>query len=186
MKKSIFLEKQIKKRIVYIGRAVKFRDDEIILPNGKRANREFMEHPGAVAILPIDEEGRIIFVRQYRYPVLRETLEIPAGKLHNKKDNPLKRARAELKEETGFTARHMSHVLDFWPTPAFSDEVLKIYIAKGLKSGENSPDEDEFINWTAIDPQKALSLIARGKIKDSKTIIAVYHYMLYFKNKEKV
>jgi len=142
-----------------------------------------MEHPGAVAILPIDKDGKIIFVRQYRYPVLNETLEIPAGKLHSKKDNPIKRAIAELKEETGFTARSMTHILDFWPTPAFSDEVLKIYIAKGLEPGENSPDEDEFINWTAIEPKKALSLIAGGKIKDSKTIIAVYHYMLY---KEKI
>ncbi len=183
MAKSIFLEKPVKKITIYKGRSVNFRADEVELPDGNKAGREFMEHPGAVAILPLNQKGEIIFVRQFRYPVKEETLEIPAGKLHGKKDNPLLRARMELKEETGFTAGKIRHMIDFWPTPAFSDELLRIYAAWDLREGESSPDEDEFISWTAISPAKALSLIKKGRIKDSKTVIAVYHYML-FNNKE--
>lgn len=179
MKKSIFLEKRKTKKEIYRGRSVIFRDDEVILPDGKTARREFMEHPGAVAVLAVDESGRIIFVRQYRYPVGEETLEIPAGKLHSKKDRPLLRAREELREETGFSARSLTHLIDFWPTPAFSDEILRIYLARGLTPGKNSPDEDEFINWTSLSLKRALSLVKKGRIKDSKTIIALYHYCLF-------
>ncbi|MEW5951879.1 MAG: NUDIX hydrolase [Elusimicrobiota bacterium] len=181
MSKSIFLEKTFKKIKIYEGKSVNFRADKVILPDGKKAQREFIEHPGAVAVLPINSKGEIIFVRQFRYPVFEETLEIPAGKLHSKKDNPLIRAKEELKEETGFSAKRISHLLDFWPTPAFSDEVLRIYAAYGLNAGKNSPDEDEFISWEAVSPKKALSFIKKGKIKDSKTIIALYHYFLFKK-----
>lgn len=183
MTKSIFLERPIKKIAIYKGKSVNFRADKVELPNGNQASREFMEHPGAVAVLPLNERREIIFVRQFRYPVNKETLEIPAGKLNGKKDDPIIRAKKELKEETGFTAGKISHMIDFWPTPAFSNELLKIYIAMDLKAGQSYPDEDEFISWQAITATKAMSLIKSGIIKDSKTIIAIYHYML-FKDKE--
>lgn len=178
MAKSVFLEKAKKKNLVYKGKSVNFRVDEIILPNKKTAIREFLEHPGAVAIIA-EIDGKILFVRQYRYPVGEETIEIPAGKLVSKKDDPVKRAISELEEETGYKAGKIKHLIDYWPTPAFSDEVLKIYFACNLKKTRKNPDEDEFLSTVKLTLPEALSLIKSGKIKDSKTIIAILYYSLY-------
>jgi len=185
MSKIKFLEKTKKKNRIYKGKAINFRVDEIILPNKKSATREFMEHPGAVAILAIDKDRKIIFVKQYRYPVGKETYEIPAGKLNGKNDNYLRRALAELKEETGYIPKKIKPLVEFWPTPAFSDEILKIYLAKDLTPGKDNPDEDEFIKTEKISLSKALSLIKKGKIKDSKTIIAILYFHSFIKGELK-
>lgn len=171
-------EKLVKKRLVFSGGAVNFRADAVRLPDGKPATREFMDHPGAVAILPVLHNGDIVLVRQYRYPVGESTLEIPAGKLHSSKDSPLKRAKAELKEETGYTAARLKELAAFWPTPAFSNELLHVYLATGLKAGEAAPDEDEFISVERLSFNKAYKLALAGKIKDAKTIIALQAYAL--------
>lgn len=165
-------EKPLRQRLVFSG-TVTFRADTVVLPNGKKATREFMAHPGAVAVLPVLPDGRIVFVRQYRYPVSQVTLEIPAGKLHSAADKPLARARAELREETGFTAASIKPLLSFWPTPAFSNEVLHIFTASGLRSGAPSPDEDEFLRIEILPFKKAWSMIKTGLIRDSKTLIAL-------------
>jgi ADP-ribose diphosphatase len=178
MKEIKLLEKKLKGKKIFTGKAVGFNVDTILLPNGKTATREYLTHPGAVAVLPILKNGDIVFVKQYRYPIRKVTYEIPAGKLHNKKDNFLKRAIAELKEETGYTAKKLEHLIDFWPTPAFSNELLKIYIAVDLKAGKAMPDEDEFLNVEFLPLEKAMKMIKSGKIKDSKTIIALQAYML--------
>ncbi|MEA3307070.1 MAG: NUDIX hydrolase [Elusimicrobiota bacterium] len=178
MKKIKLLEKKLKSKKIFKGRAVGFNVDTILLPNGKTATREYLTHPGAVAILPILKNGDIVFVKQYRYPIGKATYEIPAGKLHNKKDNFLKRGIAELKEETGYSAKKLAHLVDFWPTPAFSNELLKIYFATDLKAGKAMPDEDEFLKIEFIPLNKAMKMIKTGKIKDSKTIIAIQAYML--------
>lgn len=167
-----YTEKRHRKRLLFSG-TVKFRADTVILPNGKRSTREFMEHPGAVAILPVLPDGRLVFVRQYRYPVGEATLEVPAGKLHSPKDDPLARARAELREETGYTARKFSRAVSFWPTPAFSDEILHVYFASGLAAGTPDPDDDEFLSLETLTLKKAWSLVKSGKIRDSKTVIAL-------------
>ena len=172
------IEKRFRKIRVYRGKAVGLRADEVTLPNGRKATREFLEHPGAVAVLPVLDDGRLIFVRQYRYPVGRVTLEIPAGKKHSLKDSPLKRVRAELKEETGCTARTIKPLLDFWPTPAFSDELLRIYLAYGIRHGRAFPDEDEFLRMEILSFKKAWAMLERGEIKDSKTIIALQAYKI--------
>ncbi|HAH33106.1 MAG TPA: ADP-ribose pyrophosphatase [Elusimicrobia bacterium] len=172
------IEKQYRKVYAYRGNAVALRVDEVSLPNGRKATREFLEHPGAVAVLPVLDDGRLIFVRQYRYPVGRVTLEIPAGKLHPLKDSPLKRARAELKEETGCTAKTIKPLLDFWPTPAFSNELLRIYLASGIKHGRARPDEDEFLKMEILSFKKAWAMLERGGIRDSKTIIALQAYKI--------
>lgn len=184
MKKSRFLEKRLKKNLVYEGKSVNFRVDDIQLPNSKRAVREFMDHPGAVAVLPVDQDGRLVFVSQYRYPVGKETLEVPAGKLNGKNDDLLLRVRAELREETGYTAAKIEHLLDFWPTPAFSNEILRIYLATGLKPGKKQPDEDEFLATRKLRPEEALRMVRKGRIKDSKTIIALFYYELFIKQRK--
>ncbi|MEI7528165.1 MAG: NUDIX hydrolase [Elusimicrobiota bacterium] len=165
-------EKFLKKRLVFSG-TVDFRADTVTLPNGKKATREFMDHPGAVAVLPVLPDGSIIFVRQHRYPVGQDTLEIPAGKLNSAADGLLKRVKAELKEETGYTAAKVRPLLSFWPTPAFSNEVLHIFTASGLRGGAPDPDEDEFIHIEILPFEKAWDLVKKGLIRDSKTIIAL-------------
>jgi len=167
-----YTEKKYKRRLVFAG-TVNFRADTITLPNGKRSVREFVDHPGAVAVLPVLPDGRIVFVRQFRYPVGQATLEIPAGKLHSSKDSPLKRVKAELKEETGYTAKKITPVLAYWPTPAFSTEVLYIYTATGLRGGKPEPDDDEFLTLETIPFKKAWRMVETGEIKDSKTVIAL-------------
>ncbi len=185
MKNKTLIEKQLKRRMIFSGNAVNFRADLIRLPNGRTATREFMDHPGAVAVLPVLENGDIVMVRQYRYPVDATTLEIPAGKLHSKKDPLAARARAELREETGYTAAGLEKLLAFWPTTAFSSEVLHIYLATGLTAGQTAPDEDEFIQVETIPFKKALRLVGTGKIKDAKTIIALQAYKILLSSPKK-
>lgn len=167
-----FKEKLLKKRLLFSG-TVAFRADTVTLPNGKTATREFMAHPGAVAVLPVLADGRVVLVRQYRYPVGRATLEIPAGKLHSAADKPLLRARAELREETGFTAASVKPLLTFLATPAFSNEVLHVFTAAGLRPGAAAPDEDEFLNVEYLPFEKAWRMVRTGLIRDAKTIIAL-------------
>jgi ADP-ribose pyrophosphatase len=155
------------------GKAVSFRVDEVRLPNGRKALRGYMEHIGAVAVLPVLDDGRVVFVRQHRYPVGQDTLEIPAGKLNGPGDDPAARARAELKEETGFTAARLTRLLSFWPSTAFSTEILHIYLAAGLKKGAPCPDEDEFVDAEILTFEKAWALVRSGRIKDAKTVIAL-------------
>ncbi|MFH1618467.1 MAG: NUDIX hydrolase [bacterium] len=166
------VEKKIRAQVLYSG-AVNFRVDTVLLPNGTKAAREFIDHPGAVGILPVLDNGDVVLVRQYRYPVKEATLEIPAGKLHNKKDDPLRRVREELREETGYTAGKITPLLSFWPTPAFSDELLRIYLAGELRPGNRNPDEDEFLQVVRMPFEKAWRMVLNGKIKDSKTVIAL-------------
>lgn len=170
---SALAEKSFEKKIVFSGKAVKFHADTVILPDGGKAVREYMEHPGASAVLPVLSDGRIIFVRQFRYPVGRETLEIPAGKLTGPGDDPLIRAKAELEEETGYKAEHYDKIISFWTTAAFSTEVLHVYAAHGLIPGTSHPDEDEFLKTEIMPFEEAWALLQAGKIMDVKTIIAL-------------
>lgn len=167
-----YTERKHRARLVFSG-TVRFRADTVILPNGKKATREFVDHPGAVAVLPVLPDGRLIFVRQYRYPVGEATLEVPAGKLHDRRDSPLARAKAELKEETGYKAGKLKRVLSYWPTPAFSNEVLHVYEASGLRPGAARPDDDEFLTLETLTFAKAWRLVKTGVIRDSKTVIAL-------------
>ena len=166
------VERRLRLRQVYKGRAVAFHADTVRLPNKKTATREYLHHHGAVGVLPFLDRRTIILVRQYRYPVGEVTLEMPAGKLDPGEDH-LVCLKRELREETGYTARRIRHLIDYWPTCAFSDELLRLYIADGLKPGRISPDYDEFIEAVAVPYKEALDLVWKGRIKDSKTIIAL-------------
>jgi len=177
------VEKFHSKKLVYSG-VIDFRADTVVLPNGKKATRQFIAHPGAVAVLPLLPDGRVIFVRQYRYPVKEATLEIPAGKMRSAADSPLVRAKAELKEETGYTAARIKPLFSFWPSTAFSDELLRIYTAEGLRRGTPSPDDDEFINTEVIPFDKAWDMVRRGGIKDAKTVIALQAWKIRLLSKQ--
>lgn len=171
MKDSGLVEKFVSSRKVWGGNAVDFRVDTVRLPNGKLATREFMDHPGAVGVVPLIGKD-VVMVRQYRHPVRKVTLELPAGKLA-KGERPLSCVRRELAEETGYTARRITPLIRYWPTPAFANEVLHLYVAEGLKAGTMHADEDEFLECVTLPFRKAVDLVRRGEIRDSKTVVGL-------------
>ena len=148
--------------------------DTVRLPDGKTAPRDVIRHPGACCVVPLTDEGEIVCVRQFRYPFLTETLEIPAGKLDRTDgETPLSCAERELKEETGAKAGEMIFLGEYWSSPAILDERIYMYLARGLEFGEMSPDEDEFIDTVRYPLDTLLSMILDGKVPDGKTQAAV-------------
>ena len=151
--------------------------DEVRLVNGHTSTRLYFDHRGASAVLPV--EGDFIYlVEQYRYPVRKTTWEIPAGK-REKGQTFLTCARAELKQETGLSAKTFKEVMMFHPSNAFSNEELHLFVATGLRRGKDSPDEDEFINLCKIPFEKAYDMVEKGQINDAKTIIMLQWYKLH-------
>ncbi|MCL2485882.1 MAG: NUDIX hydrolase [Endomicrobia bacterium] len=171
------IEKLVKKNKIYQGKAVDFYCDEVSLPNGQSATREYLGHPGAAAVLPFLDKNNIVLVKQYRYPIDKITYEIPAGKL-DKGETPIECIKRELEEETGLKAKRIEKLISFYPTTAFSNEILHIFAAFGLKKGKTNPDADEFISGEIIKFKEALDMVKSGEIMDSKTVIA----LLYFEN----
>ncbi len=143
------------------------------LPNGKLAAREIARHVGASAVVPVDAEGNVWLVRQFRAPIGQVLLEIPAGKLDFKGEDRLLAARRELQEETGLTAANWTHLADIVTTPGFSDERISLYLARELSVGQSHPDEDEFLNVVRVPLAELVAMIMRGEIPDSKTVCAV-------------
>ncbi|MBV9079652.1 MAG: NUDIX hydrolase [Elusimicrobia bacterium] len=152
-----------------------FRIDEVRLPDGKTAIREYLDHPGAVAVVPILDDGRVLMVRQFRYPVGEMTWEVPAGKL-TKGEKPEPCVLRELEEETGRKAGRVRKLISYWPTSAFANEIIHIYVADKLTKGRMNPDEDEFIDCRAWELKRIYRQIEQGKIRDSKTLIALLAY----------
>lgn len=186
-------EKFLKVRNLYEGKAVGFRADEVLLPNKNRAIREYLTHPGAVAILafldsPVKKplwDLRLVLVEQYRYPVGRITEELPAGKL-DKGESVLTCLKRELKEETGCIAKRFHFLTSYWPTPAFSNEVIHIYWAEVKKMGKINLDEDEFLRVKIMNFGEALKKIRKGKIQDSKTIVGLLSCLARWQKKKPV
>ena len=160
------------------GRAVAFNIDVVRLPNRKKATREYLDHPGAVGVIPIIDGNKVVMVSQYRHPVREITWELPAGKLA-KGEDPLLCVKRELQEETGYTAGRIHKLLAFWPTAAFATEVIHLYVADKLKPGATNPDDDEFLRTEIWPLKKAYAAIKSGKIKDSKTIIGLLAYQAW-------
>lgn len=156
--------------------------DTVQLPNGRSATREYLGHPGAVAVVAVARGGKdpeILLVRQYRHPVKEVTLEIPAGKL-DPGEAPRRCVSRELEEETGFRPGVIQKILSFWPTPAFANELIHVFLATDLKPGRFSPDDDEFIEPVSAKLSQVLVWIRSGKIRDSKTIVGVLAYAQNF------
>lgn len=166
------IETFVSKKTVWRGRAVNFDVDTVRLPNGKLATREYISHPGAVGVVPFLDRDTIVMVRQYRHPVGEVTLELPAGKI-DPRESILTCIKRELAEETGYTARKFTPLIRYWPTPAFADEVLHLYVATGLKEGVARADDDEFLEVVRMPFKKAVELVRRGKIRDSKTVVGL-------------
>ncbi len=166
-----FKEKTINKNYIYKGKILNLRKDDILLPNQKNAIREFVEHSGGSAIY-CQIENKVLLVKQFRYPYGEELWEIPAGKL-NSGENPEQTAIRELEEEGGIIANKVEKMFEIYPTPAYTNEIIRIYRASELEKGKVKLDEDEFLKGEWFDLDIAKQMIYDGKIKDAKTIIAL-------------
>ena len=167
-------EHQTSSEDVYSGKFLHLKKDIVKLPDGNSTYREYLIHPGAVAIMPILNDGRILLERQFRYPVDAAMIEIPAGKLELGED-PLLCAKRELLEETGYSAKSWEFLGRIHPVISYATETIDIYLAKDLTLGERSLDEGEFLDVFAATLDEMHEWIASGKITDVKTIISVYH-----------
>ena len=156
--------------VVYPGVIIRLEHWQVKLPNGETALREVAVHMGASAVVPVDEEGSVYLVRQFRAPLEKVTLEIPAGKLDHPGENRLEAAQRELREETGFSADSWKKLTDLATTPGFCSEVISIYLAQNLHSGKTDFDEDEFLNLVKMPLSQAVDQVIAGEICDSKTI----------------
>lgn len=166
-------EKKISGEGVYDGIFLKMKRDTVSLPDGQHVVREYLEHPGAVAILAVLDDGRVLLERQYRYPIAQAVIEIPAGKL-NAGEDPLLCAQRELQEETGYTAKQWSKIRRIHPVISYSTEFIDIYLAEGLSPGPARLDEEEFLDVFAAPLEELLNWVEMGKITDVKTIISTY------------
>lgn len=169
-----FLEKTISSKKIFDGKVISVKVDDVELPDGKIAKREIVNHPGAVAIIAITDDHKIVLVEQFRKALERSIIEIPAGKLE-KGEEPLETAKRELEEETGYQAKEMNYLLTFATSPGFADEVIHVFVAKGLVQAENKleQDEDEFVELLEVTVDEAEKLIVEEKIYDAKTIFAI-------------
>lgn len=154
---------------------LKMQTDEIILSHSKKSIREFILHPGAVLIIPEIKKGELLFVKQFRYPLKQIFLELPAGKI-DKGEKPIETAKRELKEEVGYTAKIMKYVTSIHPVIGYSDEVIHIFLARGLTFVGDSPDDGEFLIPQRMSLKAAMAKIKRHKITDVKTQIALFWY----------
>lgn len=155
------------------GIFLKMKRDQVRMPDGKVAIREYLTHPGAVAILAILDDGRVLLERQFRYPIAKTCIEIPAGKLDLSED-PLTCAKRELSEETGYTATKWSYIRRIHPVISYSTEFIDIYLAEGLSSGKSHLDEEEFLDVFAAPLEQLIEWVEQGVITDVKTTISVY------------
>ena len=167
------MEKEISRERVFNGIILNIDHTVNELPNGKPAKREIAVHVGASAVLPVDAEGNVYLVRQFRAPISQVLLEIPAGKLDSVDEDRLLAAKRELKEETGFEAASWLHLCDTFTTPGFSSERISLYLARELSAGECRPDEDEFLNVVKMPFEEAYAMVLRGEIRDAKTQVGL-------------
>ena len=170
---SNILERTVESRRVFDGVILHIDHLTNELPNGLLAGREVARHLGASAVVPVDADGNVWLVRQFRACIDQVLLEIPAGKLDAKDEDRLLAAKRELREETGLTAERWTHLVDIFTTPGFSDERISLFLAQELTRGESHPDDDEFLNVVKVPLSELVASVTRGEITDAKTICAV-------------
>jgi len=166
-------EDRISGEDIYGGIFLKMKRDTVSLPDGQEAIREYLTHPGAVAIVAVLDDGRVLLERQYRYPISKTCIEIPAGKL-DPNEEPLFCAKRELEEETGYSAKKWSFIRRIHPVISYSTEFIDIYLAEGLEPGTSKLDEEEFLDVFAAPLEQLINWVEEGEITDVKTTISVY------------
>ncbi len=171
------VEKTLSREELLRGHFLHVVRDEVALPSGAHATREFVIHPGAVMIVPMLDDGRVVLERQYRHPVGRVMIEFPAGKLDPGEDR-LACARRELQEETGYTAREWAYAGQLHPVISYSTEFIDVWFARGLTAGERRLDEEEFLDVFTATPPQLMEWCRDGSVTDAKTLIG----MLWLQN----
>jgi ADP-ribose pyrophosphatase len=173
-------EHVVERHLVHRGRYLEFRVDTIARADGSGGTRDVVGHPGAIAVLAVDDDRRLLLVRQWRIPAARAMLEIPAGTLDvhdGATEDPDVAARRELEEETGHRAATWRRLASFWTAPGFATELMHLYLATGIAGAEGddrlSPDEDERLELRHVPIEEAVDLVLRGEIADAKTILGI-------------
>lgn len=169
-------EQTLSSRLVYDGHLLRVHEDRVRLPNGRESGREYIRHPGAAAILGLPDDQTVLLVRQYRYPVDRVCVELPAGKL-DPGETPLTAAGRELAEETGYSAADWRPLGLLHPTFAYSDEIIHLFLARGLTRGTPCDDPDESIEVFEAPLADAFAWVEEGVITDAKTIVAFFRLL---------
>lgn len=168
-------EKILNEKLIYKGNFIDFVNIDVILPNGNNTNRDVIRHPGACAVIAFLDSENIILVEQFRLPLNKTLLEIPAGKL-NVNEDPMECAKRELQEETGYIAKDIEYLGSIATAPGFCDEIIHLYKAWDLSSGEKNEDDDEFTNVKILNIDDVKDMIKNGEIIDGKTI-SVFTYL---------
>ena len=166
-------EKKIDGKVMYDGNFITVCKDNVLLPDGSTSTREYITHPGAVAVLALLDNGKLVMERQYRYPLHREFIELPAGKIDDDEDILLC-AQRELLEETGYVAREWIHLTTAWPCIGYADECMEYFLARGLTHEGSRLDDGEFLEVFELSLEDALEWVRAGKISDSKTIVGLF------------
>lgn len=175
---QLFAEQTISSKPIYKGKVISLQVDTVTLPNGGTSTREIVRHPGGVSVLAL-LDGKMLVVEQYRKPLGKSQIEIPAGKLDKDGEDPLAAAKRELEEETGYRSDHLTYICSYYTSPGFADEIMHMYFTDQLEKSEMKLDEDEFLVCEAITLEEAQRYIREGRISDAKTIMAVYTWQLY-------
>ena len=165
-------ETRLSGETVYKGKIVTLKVDEVEMPDGSLAERELVFHPGGVGVVAIDEDDRVVLVKQFRKPIEDAIYEIPAGKLDAGEDHRLCGMR-ELEEETGLKAEEFVYLGFIYPSPGFTDEKTHMYLATGLTQGETHPDPDEYLDIVRMPLNEVLSKIMKNEINDAKTVAGI-------------
>lgn len=174
-----FEEKTLKRNTIFEGKIISVHVDEVLLPNGKTSKREIVEHPGAVAVIALTDDKKLVFVKQYRKPLERTLIEIPAGKIEPNEE-PHITALRELEEETGYTSEKLQHITSFYTSPGFADELIHLYFTNDITKLDKpiQGDEDEFLEIIELTLEEAEQYAKEQKIYDAKTAYAVMYAKL--------
>jgi len=168
-----YTETLVSAHTAYTGKLLTLREDQIQLPNGQTATREFVLHQGAAMVIPLFDDDSVLLERQFRYPLGNHFLELPAGKV-DKGEAPLAAARRELLEETGYSAQDWRHLATLYPCVGYSNERVDLFLARALKH-EGHPGEDgEFLECVRMGLDEAIALAAHGEITEAKTILGIF------------